>query len=51
MDIHLSHVAQFVECGFLSRLDVALSEVAAVLDWSIACLRHWQRETPRYFSG
>ena len=33
MDIHLSHVAQFVEYGFLGKLDVALIEVAAVLGW------------------
>ena len=32
MDIHLSHVAQFVEYGFLGKLDVALIEVAAVLE-------------------
>jgi succinyl-CoA:acetate CoA-transferase len=32
MDIHLSHVAQFVEYGFLGRLDVALIEVTAVLE-------------------
>lgn len=32
MDIHLSHVAQFVEYGFLGKLDVALIEVTAVLD-------------------
>jgi succinyl-CoA:acetate CoA-transferase len=31
MDIHLSHVAQFVEYGFLGKLDVALIEVSAVL--------------------
>jgi len=31
MDIHLSHVAQFVEYGFLGKLNVALIEVAAVL--------------------
>ena len=31
MDIHLSHVAQFVEYGFLGKLDVALIEVTAVL--------------------
>jgi succinyl-CoA:acetate CoA-transferase len=30
MDIHLSHVAQFVEYGFLGKLDVALIEVTAV---------------------
>ncbi|HZD33290.1 MAG TPA: acetyl-CoA hydrolase/transferase family protein [Candidatus Angelobacter sp.] len=32
MDIHLSHVAQFMEYGFLGKLDVALIEVAAVLE-------------------
>jgi succinyl-CoA:acetate CoA-transferase len=32
MDIHLSHVAQFVDYGFLGKLDVALIEVAAVLE-------------------
>jgi succinyl-CoA:acetate CoA-transferase len=32
MDIHLSHVAQFVEYGFLGKLNVALIEVAAVLE-------------------
>jgi len=32
MDVHLSHVAQFVEYGFLGKLDVALIEVAAVLE-------------------
>src|ERR1700746_2848925 len=32
MDIHLSHVAQFVEYGFLGKLDVALIEVAGVLE-------------------
>ena len=32
MDIHLSHVAQFVECGFLGKLDLALIEVTAVLE-------------------
>src|SRR3974377_12462 len=32
MDIHLSHVAQFVEYGFLGTLDVALIEVTAVLE-------------------
>src|SRR5579862_5095074 len=31
MDIHLSHVAQFVEYGFLGTLDVALIEVSAIL--------------------
>jgi Acetyl-CoA hydrolase/transferase N-terminal domain len=30
MDIHLSHVAQFVEYGFLGKLDVALIKVTAV---------------------
>ncbi|MFZ1135964.1 MAG: acetyl-CoA hydrolase/transferase family protein [Candidatus Korobacteraceae bacterium] len=32
MDVHLSHVAQIVEYGFLGKLDVALIEVAAVLE-------------------
>jgi succinyl-CoA:acetate CoA-transferase len=32
MDVHLSHVAQFVEYGFLGKLNVALIEVAAVLE-------------------
>jgi len=32
MDIHLSHVAQFVEYGFLGKLDVALIEVTAVME-------------------
>jgi succinyl-CoA:acetate CoA-transferase len=32
MDIHLGHVAQFVEYGFLGKLDVALIEVTAVLE-------------------
>ncbi len=32
MDIHLSHVAQFMEYGFLGKLNVALIEVAAVLE-------------------
>jgi succinyl-CoA:acetate CoA-transferase len=32
MDIHLSHVAQFVDYGFLGKLDVALIEVAAILE-------------------
>jgi succinyl-CoA:acetate CoA-transferase len=32
MDIHLSHVAQFVEYGFLGKLDVALIEVTAILE-------------------
>jgi succinyl-CoA:acetate CoA-transferase len=31
IDIHLSHVAQFVWFGFLGHLDVALVEVAAIL--------------------
>jgi succinyl-CoA:acetate CoA-transferase len=31
MDIHLSHVAQFVEYGFLGKLDVALIEVSGIL--------------------
>src|SRR5208283_3590637 len=35
MDIHLSHVAQFVEYGFLGKLDVALLEVNA---WQPAAL-------------
>ena len=30
IDIHLSHVAQFVWCGFLGKLDVAIVEVAGV---------------------
>lgn len=30
LDIHLSHVAQFVRQGFLGKLDVALIEVAAI---------------------
>ena len=32
MDIHLGHVAQFVEYGFLGKLNVALIEVTAVLE-------------------
>ncbi|MGA7523552.1 MAG: acetyl-CoA hydrolase/transferase family protein [Acidobacteriaceae bacterium] len=32
MDIHLSHVAQFVEYGFLGKLDVALIEASAILE-------------------
>src|ERR1700733_9617560 len=32
MDIHLSHVAQFVEYGFLGKLNVALIKVTAVLE-------------------
>jgi succinyl-CoA:acetate CoA-transferase len=32
MGIHLSHLAQFVEYGFLGKLDVALIEVTAVLE-------------------
>ncbi len=32
MDIHLSHVAQIMEYGFLGKLDVALIEVTAVLE-------------------
>ncbi|MFZ0703985.1 MAG: acetyl-CoA hydrolase/transferase family protein [Candidatus Korobacteraceae bacterium] len=32
MDVHLSHVAQIVEYGFLGKLNVALIEVAAVLE-------------------
>ncbi len=32
MDIHLSHVAQHVEYGFLGKLDYALVEVSAVLE-------------------
>ena len=31
IDIHLSHVAQFVWFGFLGHLDVALVEVTAIL--------------------
>ncbi len=32
MDIHLSHVAQFVDYGFLGKMDVALIEATAVLE-------------------
>jgi len=32
MDIHLSHVTQFVEYGFLGKLNVALIEVTAILE-------------------
>ncbi len=32
MDIHLSHVAQYVEYGFLGKLDFAVIEVTAVLE-------------------
>ncbi len=32
MDVHLSHVAQIMEYGFLGKLNVALIEVAAVLE-------------------
>ena len=32
MDVHLGHVAQFVEYGFLGKLNVALIEVTAVLE-------------------
>src|SRR5580658_7627575 len=32
MDVHLSHVAQIVEYGFLGKLDVALIEVTAILE-------------------
>src|SRR6516225_9225106 len=32
MDIHLRHVAQFVEYGFLGKLDVALIEVTAIME-------------------
>jgi succinyl-CoA:acetate CoA-transferase len=32
MDIHLSHVAQYVEYGFLGKMDWALIEVTAVLE-------------------
>jgi len=31
IDIHLSHVAQFVSFGFLGHLDIALVEIAAIL--------------------
>ena len=32
MDIHLSNLAQFVEYGFLGKMDVALIEVTAILE-------------------
>ncbi len=32
MDIHLSHVAQHVDYGFLGKLDYAIIEVAAILE-------------------
>ena len=32
MDVHLSHVAQFMEYGFLGKLDLAVVEVAAILE-------------------
>jgi succinyl-CoA:acetate CoA-transferase len=32
MDIHLSHVAQYMEYGFLGKLDLAVVEVTAVLE-------------------
>jgi succinyl-CoA:acetate CoA-transferase len=32
IDIHLSHVAQFVSFGFLGKLDIAVVEVAGILD-------------------
>ncbi|HEX8962329.1 MAG TPA: acetyl-CoA hydrolase/transferase family protein [Rhodocyclaceae bacterium] len=32
LDIHLSHVAQFVWSGFLGKLDVAVVEAAAILE-------------------
>jgi succinyl-CoA:acetate CoA-transferase len=32
IDIHLSHVAQFVWSGFLGKLDIAVVEVAGILD-------------------
>ena len=32
MDVHLGHVAQFVEYGFLGKLNVALLEVTAILE-------------------
>jgi succinyl-CoA:acetate CoA-transferase len=32
MDVHLGHVAQFVEYGFLGKLNVALIEVTAILE-------------------
>jgi len=31
-DLHLSHVAQFVEYGFLGKMDLALIEVTAILE-------------------
>jgi len=31
-DLHLSHVAQFVEYGFLGKLDLAVIEVTAILE-------------------
>ena len=32
LDIHLSHVAQYVEYGFLGKMDWALIEVTAILE-------------------
>ncbi len=32
MDIHLSHVGQYVEYGFLGKMDIALIEVSAILE-------------------
>lgn len=32
MDIHLSHVAQYVEYGFLGKMDWALIEITAILE-------------------
>jgi succinyl-CoA:acetate CoA-transferase len=32
LDIHLSHVAQLVEYGFLGKMDVAIVEVTAILE-------------------
>jgi succinyl-CoA:acetate CoA-transferase len=32
MDIHLSHVAQLVDYGFLGKMDVAIIEVTAILE-------------------
>ncbi|NTV06701.1 MAG: propionyl-CoA--succinate CoA transferase, partial [Chlorobiaceae bacterium] len=32
LDIHLSHVAQFVWFGFLGKLDIAVVEVAGILE-------------------
>jgi succinyl-CoA:acetate CoA-transferase len=32
LDIHLSHVAQLVEYGFLGKLDIAVVEVTAILE-------------------